>query len=199
MKQPPNNTEVDEMKDCTDVTKFRCTESSAVMSVPRLHDIPKSPSVLSDLSEIANSSEVAEDTNLPKCVEYVIEKHFENSSSAVNHIEEKEDDCTNNRFFEQEKNSNARDSLAFKRVAMIDTVTRLGHHVPNCVLSDIYQEACNRSKDVQIDHSCDMPKPKEYHAALLFVDMSGFTKLSQVLDVESLSKVSLFHLFYRFF
>jgi class 3 adenylate cyclase len=34
-----------------------------------------------------------------------------------------------------------------------------------------------------------LPKDVRRRSALLFVDMSGFTKLSTILDVESLSKV----------
>jgi class 3 adenylate cyclase len=35
-----------------------------------------------------------------------------------------------------------------------------------------------------------LPHASMYHCALLFVDISGFTKLSTLLDPESLSKVS---------
>lgn len=77
-----------------------------------------------------------------------------------------------------------------KRAVTIDAIHRYSRHVPNCVLKDIYSEATLADTNVEIAQSNTTPKSQKYQAALLFIDMSGFTKLSQALDVESLSKVS---------
>lgn len=79
-----------------------------------------------------------------------------------------------------------------KRAVTIDAIHRYSRHVPNCVLKDIYSEATLADTNVDIAQSNATPKSQKYQAALLFIDMSGFTKLSQALDVESLSKVSRF-------
>lgn len=77
-----------------------------------------------------------------------------------------------------------------KRAVTIDAIHRYSRHVPNCVLKDVYSEATLADTNVEIAQSNTTPKSQKYQAALLFIDMSGFTKLSQALDVESLSKVS---------
>lgn len=52
-----------------------------------------------------------------------------------------------------------------------------------------YSENLMMRERGKLDTMIKLPKAVERQAAILFVDMSGFTKLSTVLDVESLSKV----------
>ena len=110
-------------------------------------------------------------------------------------------------------------SLA-ERAAIIESINWLGRHVPQCVLNRLCQDIIKlneesktpkiirrRSSQIMAGHSTstssssasdrsskplEMPLSETYEAALLFIDMSGFTKLSQLLDVESLSKVRCF-------
>lgn len=61
----------------------------------------------------------------------------------------------------------------------------------NDVVGDNYLEKLIR-REHEVNNTSDMiklPKAFDRESAILFVDMSGFTKLSTVLDVESLSKV----------
>lgn len=70
--------------------------------------------------------------------------------------------------------------------------------------SEIYQESHGEKEAMPHDSLCVTPYHKgmpmalpyaSYHkSAILFVDISGFTKLSQILNVEHLSKVSLISL-----
>ncbi len=109
-----------------------------------------------------------------------------------------------------------------ERISIIDSIDRLGRHVPQCVLRQLGEEvtllaAQNKNKNpaltdlkrgsissmrtsytvsIASDYNgarapMDMPHATRYRAALLFIDMSGFTKISQKLDVESLSKVNM--------
>lgn len=76
------------------------------------------------------------------------------------------------------------------RTVLSDSINILGRHVPGCVVRDLTLEALDISKDQnQLRHKLVMPHSQHYQAALLFVDMSGFTKLAQLLDLESLSRV----------
>lgn len=77
-----------------------------------------------------------------------------------------------------------------KRAAIIESIKWLGRHVPGCALDQLSQHVDNLSKKSYGNKRMELPHASEYQAALLFIDMSGFTKLSQHLDVESLSKVS---------
>jgi class 3 adenylate cyclase len=96
-------------------------------------------------------------------------------------------------------------SLA-NRAALITAITKLAKNVPACVLRKISKDSqsitdsCQKetlpslseggqSDDIITSNDSDAPYSETYRGALLFVDMSGFTKLAQVLDVESLSKV----------
>lgn len=89
------------------------------------------------------------------------------------------------------------ESIIQERLLMIKSIRWMSGHVPRCVMQDL-------TKQVMLGHEGDstmskMPYAKTYRAALLFIDMSGFTKLSQLLDLESLSKVRNFQLFLRTF
>jgi hypothetical protein len=80
-----------------------------------------------------------------------------------------------------------------ERASTVDSINWLGRHVPCCVLSTIHKEALAVEQDISLPIASlksRLPTSESYQAALLFIDMSGFTKLSQALDVESLSKVS---------
>lgn len=68
---------------------------------------------------------------------------------------------------------------------VIDSIRWMSGHIPRCVLQDLTRHAMLSQKKIMPK----MPYAQTYRAALLFIDMSGFTKLSQLLDVESLSKV----------
>ena len=101
--------------------------------------------------------------------------------------------------------------------ALLESITLLGQHVPECVMSACIEEVHNgfgshTSADFTRNDDADaaavgrghrpslvsmLPPPMDemlpyvshHEAALLFVDISGFTKLSIQMDVESLSKV----------
>ncbi len=75
-----------------------------------------------------------------------------------------------------------------ERDSIIESIEWLARHVPRCVMKDLSLDALRYQRDEET--KLTMPYANTYSAALLFVDMSGFTKLSQMLDLESLSKVS---------
>ena len=75
-----------------------------------------------------------------------------------------------------------------KRSSIIKSINRLGRHVPRCVVNDLSKEVSRLERSEQ--PMLVLPYARTYRAALLLIDMSGFTKLSLLLDVESLSKVS---------
>lgn len=86
-------------------------------------------------------------------------------------------------------------NLLAERASVIESIAWLGRHVPRCVLRDLSREVMGLHK--KEESLLSMPHPQIYRAALLFIDMSGFTKLSLLLDLESLSKVcrECLHLF----
>ncbi len=122
-----------------------------------------------------------------------------------------------NLLWANEHSSNAFGSLA-ERATIIKSINWLSRHVPQCVLSDLNGEILQLTKSaldmkkslksksddnytdgklasimesLNVKPPMEMPYATEYKAALLFIDMSGFTKISQELDVESLSKVCM--------
>ena len=78
--------------------------------------------------------------------------------------------------------------LLTERLNLIESIHLLGRHSPQCVMNDLQHEVLRISKHQT--SQMHIPHAKIYEAALLFIDMSGFTKLSQLLDLESLSKVN---------
>ena len=88
---------------------------------------------------------------------------------------------------------NTKDNLLTERSSLINSITWLERHVPKCVMSDLREEVIrihNNEKSM-----LKMPYAQTYSAALLFVDMSGFTQLCLLLDLESLSRVRTQHAF----
>lgn len=91
-------------------------------------------------------------------------------------------------------------NLLNERLSLTESITTLGRHVPNCVMHDLtmqvqgglHVQASQRNEEPS---KLIVPHSQTYTAALLFIDMSGFTKLSLLLDLESLSKVSCLHYF----
>ncbi len=77
-----------------------------------------------------------------------------------------------------------------KRATIIESINWLGRHVPSCALNEISQHVVKFGDKTGEAAPMLLPHVSSYSSALLFIDMSGFTKLSQLLDVESLSKVS---------
>ena len=90
-----------------------------------------------------------------------------------------------------------------QRSAFVDTLTSLFFHVPRCVLGDISvlendqgqamdHHTCYSQADdqVRIRRARLLPVPhfSRRESALLFVDISGFTHISTLLEVETLSK-----------
>lgn len=76
------------------------------------------------------------------------------------------------------------------------SIKKLSMHVPACVLKKLTKDMI-KSQNIEegeekheADSQCE-DNVEVYQGALLFVDMSGFTKLSQALEVEELSKVCL--------
>ena len=78
-------------------------------------------------------------------------------------------------------------STLAERAATIESIKWLGRHVPRCTLRQISKHVNKESIE---GTTMNLPHVSNYQAALLFIDMSGFTKLSQQLNVESLSEVS---------
>ena len=74
-----------------------------------------------------------------------------------------------------------------ERDSVIDSIKWLSRHVPRCVIRDLCDDAFRHQRNEET--KLTLPHAKTYSAALLFIDMSGFTKLSQMMDLESLSKV----------
>lgn len=74
-----------------------------------------------------------------------------------------------------------------ERDSVIESIKWLRRHVPRCVITDLCDDALRHQRNEET--KLTMPHAKSYSAALLFIDMSGFTKLSQMMDLESLSKV----------
>ena len=87
------------------------------------------------------------------------------------------------------------------RETLIISINKLAKNVPACVLRKISRDSTDtqqkqlpplaeeRRDDNIPSSSSKLPYSETYQGALLFIDMSGFTKLAQILDVESLSKV----------
>jgi hypothetical protein len=73
--------------------------------------------------------------------------------------------------------------ILVERAKISESICWLARHVPYCVLKDLLQ-------DVEEGLPISLPYTSYRKCALLFVDISGFTKLSQILSVENLSKVS---------
>ncbi|KAL7552126.1 hypothetical protein ACHAWF_018244 [Thalassiosira exigua] len=101
-------------------------------------------------------------------------------------------------------------SFLVERSNLMQSITWLSRHVPGCVLKSLFESiaAIRESKmgGSQTDGSSQpptasigqsvpqspaghLPLSKHHDGALLFVDISGFTKLSVTLDVENLSNV----------
>lgn len=108
-------------------------------------------------------------------------------------------------------------SSLVERSNLINRVTCLSRHVPGCVLKSLFEpiikmRRCNGGRGSRADDDDDddhdetkrshsyssisnspfivedtLPLTNSHHGALLFVDISGFTQLSLVMDVESLS------------
>ena len=103
-------------------------------------------------------------------------------------------------------------SSLVERSNLITRVTCLSRHVPGCVLKSLFEPIVKARRynggqssltddddETQRSHSYSsisnpsiivedaMPLTNSHHGALLFVDISGFTQLSLVMDVESLS------------
>ena len=83
-----------------------------------------------------------------------------------------------------------RSSRIAKRAAIIESIKWSSRHVPLCALDQMITHVVSLTDKKENQERLETPHATEYQAALLFVDMSGFTQLSQHLDVESLSKVS---------
>jgi hypothetical protein len=81
------------------------------------------------------------------------------------------------------KHAGAVSKILIERSNLTDSICWLARHIPYCVLTDLLQDA-------EEDLPVVLPYASYHKCALLFVDISGFTKLSQVLNVEHLSKVS---------
>lgn len=93
-------------------------------------------------------------------------------------------------------------NLLMERAALTDSIKWLGRHVPGRVMSDLTGEVMRihnkrgnddhrKKKDTCVQADMVIPHSQIYKAALLFVDISGFTKLSLMLGLESLSRVRI--------
>jgi hypothetical protein len=73
-----------------------------------------------------------------------------------------------------------------ERDKLISSINWLKNHVPLCVRKQLGTDK-NR---LSLSLSCnELPHKSSHESALLFVDVAGFTRLSQILDPEQLSKV----------
>ncbi len=84
------------------------------------------------------------------------------------------------------KHAAAVSKILIERSKISESICWLARHVPYCVLKDLLH-------DVEEGLSIALPYTSYRRCALLFVDISGFTKLSQILSVENLSKVKLIY------
>jgi len=73
-----------------------------------------------------------------------------------------------------------------ERSNIIESIHWLGRHVPRCVLRDLTTSVSCLTEDG--DPAIGLPLASTYTGALLFIDMSGFTKLSLMLDLNRLSR-----------
>ncbi len=138
---------------------------------------------------------------------------LEDHSTAVDNIPVNENSCDETRSISKSKSNstNCNDETAIaitnqlkrrgslnittllaERASIIESITWLGRHVPRCVMRDLSKEAMRLHK--KQDLTLVMPSQQIYRASLLFIDISGFTKLSLLLDIESLSKVRKSHI-----
>lgn len=81
-------------------------------------------------------------------------------------------------------------NLLMKRASIVESITLLGNHVPKCVMHDLTLEVLRKQKRME-QSKLIIPHSQTYSAALLFVDISGFTKLSLLMNLESLSRVCM--------
>jgi class 3 adenylate cyclase len=97
-----------------------------------------------------------------------------------------------------------------ERAALTESIDSLSRHVPRCVLMSLKEDAITMVQESQqrknhpkkgimkrmatklhespVGKIMSLPRAYTYQAALLFVDISGFTSLSQGLDLNILSK-----------
>jgi len=108
----------------------------------------------------------------------------------------------------QRRNSASSTYSVTERASIIDSINWLGRHVPQCVIKQLTNEVMQTPSQANICHNrrafcfwrkasndklaqtshMKMPHGTQYEAAFLFIDMSGFTKLSQKLTVDNFSK-----------
>jgi hypothetical protein len=73
-----------------------------------------------------------------------------------------------------------------ERDKFISSINWLKSHVPLCVRKQLGTDKENLSLGLSRN---ELPYKSSHESALLFVDVAGFTRLSQILDPEQLSKV----------
>jgi hypothetical protein len=84
------------------------------------------------------------------------------------------------------KHAGAVSKILIERSKISESISWLARHVPFCLLKDLLH-------DVEEGLPIALPYATYRRCALLFVDISGFTKLSQIMSVENLSKVKPIH------
>lgn len=84
------------------------------------------------------------------------------------------------------KHAGAVSKILIERSKISESISWLARHVPYCLLKDLLH-------DVEEGLPIALPYATYRRCALLFVDISGFTKLSQIMSVENLSKVKPIH------
>ncbi len=105
-------------------------------------------------------------------------------------------------ILEYASNRQSVESSLTDRSQTISSIQWLSRHLPRCVLlrlskdviswmhsRDIIQSVGSSSQSQHLDELMKVPHGTRHHVALLFIDISGFTKLSQKLDVEMFSRV----------
>ena len=78
-----------------------------------------------------------------------------------------------------------------KKRRLAESIRWFASHTPNCVISALTTRSRRTFSDRGAVNELRLPYLSRHQCALLFVDISGFTKLSTELDVETLSKVGI--------
>lgn len=78
-----------------------------------------------------------------------------------------------------------------KKRRLAESIRWFASHTPNCVISALTTRSRRTFSDRGAVNDLRLPYLSRHQCALLFVDISGFTKLSTELDVETLSKVGI--------
>ena len=198
---------------CNDSIDSNCSSSTCLSeyqfnssNLPK--GIPRSVSVHNN----NNSELTCENAALDYCCNDELDESDNEAMAKLSDVMQQNSDCNLISNYDDE------------RGILLESIRRLGNHIPECVLSELNQEIIiltqiekqklhnekklqnNMMRSDSTQESANkipletippirrepmsLPYATRHTSALLFVDISGFTKLSTLLSVESLSKVN---------